>query len=204
MHRNNFDSSTIFRYFKGLTTRALPFAAAVGAMLLLWHAVRDYFPAAAEAPAAAVSTPAVALPALGVAPPIVVQQASVASTIEVIVRRNVTLDAIFRRLALDTADLATIRNLPGIRQSLDFLKPGDSIKVTHTDGTIEELTRKVSESKTLDVVRGDGGFAAKMVDNPVETRIRTASATIDSSLFQAAEAAEISDVIALNLASVFA
>ncbi len=71
-------------------------------------------------------------------------------------------------------------------------------------GEIKELTRKVSETQTLKVVRGDAGFAAKMIDNPVETRIRTATATIDSSLFQAAEAADISDIVALKLANVFA
>jgi murein DD-endopeptidase MepM/ murein hydrolase activator NlpD len=134
----------------------------------------------------------------------VAQQANVASTIEVIVGRNDTLDGIFRRMALDTADLAQIRQLPGIRQSLDFLKPGDAIKLTHSDGEIRELTRKVSETQTLKVVREDDGFAAKMIDNPVQTRVRTATATIDSSLFQAAEAAEISDIVALKLANVFA
>ena len=107
-------------------------------------------------------------------------------------------------MALDTADLAAIRKLPGIRQSLDFLKPGDAIKLTHTDGAIKELSRKVSETQTLKVVREDAGFAAKMIDNPVQTQIRTASAIIDSSLFQAAEAANISDVVALKLANVFA
>ena len=137
-------------------------------------------------------------------PPIVAQQASVASIIEVVVGRNDTLDAIFRRMALNKSDLAAIRNLPGIRQSLDFLKPGDSIKLTHTDGDIKELTRKVSETQTLDVVRQDGGFEAKMIDNPVQVRIRTARATIDSSLFQAAGAADISDTVALKLANVFA
>ncbi len=100
-------------------------------------------------------------------PPALAQQASVGSTIEVMVGRNDTLDAIFRRMALDTADLAAIRQLPGIRQSLDFLKPGDAIKLTHADGEIRELTRKVSETQTLEVVREDDGFAAKMIDNPV-------------------------------------
>jgi murein DD-endopeptidase MepM/ murein hydrolase activator NlpD len=137
-------------------------------------------------------------------PPGIAQQASIASTIQVIVGRNDTLDAIFRRMALDTADLAAIRHLPGIRQTLDFLKPGDAIKLTHADGEIKELTRKVSETQTLKVVREDAGFAAKMIDNPVETRIRTAAAIIDSSLFQAAEAADISDAVALKLANVFA
>jgi murein DD-endopeptidase MepM/ murein hydrolase activator NlpD len=151
-------------------------------------------------------TPPPAAPALA-APagaPLLAQQASVGSTIEVIVGRNDTLEAIFRRMALDTADLATIRQLPGIRQSLDFLKPGDAIKVTHNEGEIRELTRKVSETQTLKVVRQEEGFAAKIIENPVETRIRTATATIDSSLFQAAEAADVSDTVALKLANVFA
>src|ERR1700690_1240279 len=43
-----------------------------------------------------------------------------------------------------------------------------------------------------------------MIDNPVETRVRTARATIDSSLFQAAGAADISDMVALKLANLFA
>jgi murein DD-endopeptidase MepM/ murein hydrolase activator NlpD len=135
---------------------------------------------------------------------IVPEQASVASIIEVVVGRNDTLDGIFRRMALNKADLAAIRNLPGIRQSLDFLKPGDSIKLTHTAGDIKELTRKVSETQTLEVTRQEAGFEAKMIDNPVEIRVRNASATIDSSLFQAAEASNISDAVALKLANVFA
>jgi len=136
--------------------------------------------------------------------PMVPQQAGLGSTIQVIVGRNDTLDAIFRRLAFDKADLAAMRELPGIRQSLDFLKPGDAIKVTHSDGQIEELSRKVSETQTLKVVRNEDGFAARMIDNPVETRIRTASAVIDSSVFQAAGDADISDLVALKLANVFA
>jgi murein DD-endopeptidase MepM/ murein hydrolase activator NlpD len=159
----------------------------------------DTAPARPLADAAAASSSSVPT-----APPIVAQQASVASIIEVVVGRNDTLDAIFRRMSLNKADLAAIRSLPGIRQSLDFLKPGDAIKLTHTDGDIKELTRKVSETQTLDVVRQDSGFEAKMINNPVEVRVRRASATIDSSLFQAAGAADISDMVALKLANVFA
>ena len=112
-----------------------------------------------------------------------------------VVGRNDTLDAISGAWR---STKPTCRNSQptGIRQSLDFLKPGDSIKFTHTDGDIKELIRKVSETQTLDVVRQDGGFEAKMIDNPVETRVRTARATIDSSLFQAAGAADISDTVA--------
>ena len=208
MHRNNSDTLQISRRFNQLIKQFAPYAAAAGAALILWHAGRD--PPTSTAVSAAPLYPrppavdATSLPAAPVPPPMRSQQASVAATIEVIVGRNDTLDAIFRRMALDTADLAAIRNLPGIRQSLDFLKPGDAIKLTHSDGEIKEMTRKVSETQTLKVVRNDDGFAAHVISNPVETRIRTAAATIESSLFQAAESADISDTVALKLANVFA
>jgi murein DD-endopeptidase MepM/ murein hydrolase activator NlpD len=213
VHRNNFGTSILSGRFKGLMARLAPYAAAASAALILWHAARDtptsiaFVPAPLvypHAPAAGTAPAPRVIAAVQAMPPGIAQQASVAATIEVVVVRNDTLDAIFRRMALDTADLAAIRHLPGIRQSLDFLKPGDAIKLTHSDGEIRELTRKVSETQTLKVVREDAGFAAKMIDNPVETRIRTATAAIDSSLFQAAEAADISDIVALKLANVFA
>jgi murein DD-endopeptidase MepM/ murein hydrolase activator NlpD len=210
VHRNNSARLKISRRFNGLMSRLAPYAAAASAALILWHAARDTPASLTDAPAplvypnAPAAQPATA-PALGLqssAP--AAQQASVASTIEVVVGRNDTLDAIFRRMALDTADLAQIRQLPGIRQSLDFLRPGDAIKLTHRDGEIRELTRRLSETQTLKVVRKQDGFAAKMIDNPVETQIRTATAHVNSSLFQAAEAAGISDTVALKLANVFA
>ncbi len=196
------------RWVERLTTRVAPAAAALSAAMLLWHAAHDAPAAVDLAPAPLIykdaqNQPPAAPP--GPAGSVHVQQAGVAvSTIEVVVGRNDTLDRIFRRMALDTGDLQAIRNLPGIRQSIDFLKPGESIRVTHHDGEIKELSRKVSETETLKVVRQDAGFAAQMIDNPTEVRLRTATATIDSSLFQAAEAAGISDGTTLRLANIFA
>ncbi len=187
--------------------RIAPYAAAASAALILWHAANDQPPAELDAPAPLVYPNTAAAPApvaTAGRTQVAAQQASVAATIEVVVGRNDTLDAIFRRMALDTADLAAIRNLPGIRQSVDFLKPGEAIKVTHAAGAVRELTRQVSETQTLKVVREDSGFAARMISNPVETRTRTATATIESSLFQAAESAAVSDTVALRLANVFA
>ena len=214
MSRKIFGTSDVAHRFSVLMARVAPYAAAASAALILWHAARDkpvaavsapaplVYPRVAMAQARRVSAPPEAPEANA---PLTAQQASVASTIEVIVGRNDTMDAIFRRMALDKSDLAAIRNLPGIRQSLDFLKPGDAIRVTHSnDGAIRHLSRKVSETQTLEVVREDNGFAAKMISNPVEARIRTATATIDSSLFEAAESVDISDMVALKLANVFA
>ena len=197
MHRNNSDPSDNPSRIKALIARVAGCGALIAAALILSPLTHD-----AQQPTVASSTPAAAPAPLNPAP--VVQQASMASIVEVVIGRNDTLDGVFRRLTLNLGDLATIRHLPGIRQSLDFLKPGDAIKVKHTAGDIQELTRKVSETQTLDIVRQDAGFEAKLINNPVETRVRTASATIDSSLFQAAEAANISDTVALKLANVFA
>ncbi len=201
--------------FKHLMSRLAPFAAAASAALLLWNAATDRSGATADLRApliypdgngASSAAPADPVPvAVSAAPPAAVQQAGVAvATIDVVVGRNDTLDRIFRRMALSGADLAAIRDLPGIRQSIDFLKPGDSIKVTHSDGEIKELTRKVSETETLKVVRQAEGFAAEVITNPTETRVRTAVATIDSSLFEAAEAAGLSDAEALKFTNIFA
>jgi murein DD-endopeptidase MepM/ murein hydrolase activator NlpD len=195
VHRNNPEPSDNPSRIKALIARLAGCAALVVAALILAPLTHD-----APPPSARTAPPA----APAVAPAPVVQQASMASIVEVVIGRNDTLDAVFRRLTLNLGDLATIRHLPGIRQSLDYLKPGDAIKVTHTAGDIQELTRKVSETQTLDIVRQDAGFEAKLINNPVETRLRTAAATIDSSLFQAAEAANISDPVALKLANVFA
>lgn len=216
MRRKILGTANVARRFHAIMSRVAPYAAAASAALILWHAARDRPESTVSAPAplvypnsgpnspaaGRVSSAAVSVP---IDAPLKTQQAGVASTIQIIVGRNDTMDAIFRRMSLDQADLAAIRNLPGIRQSMDFLKPGDAIQVTHlNDGAIKELSRKVSETQTLKVVREDDGFAAQLISNPVQTRIRTAAATIDSSLFQAAETAEISDMVALKLANVFA
>jgi murein DD-endopeptidase MepM/ murein hydrolase activator NlpD len=210
VHSNNTEHTKIFRQFKQLTTRVAPYAAAAGAALIWWHAAGDMPAAVGDGPAplvlskASTAEKAPPAPTAPLRAPLVVQQAGVASTVQIIVARNDTLDAIFRRMALDIADLAAIRRLPGIRQSLDLLKPGDAIKVTHTAGGIRELTRKVSETQTLEVVREEAGFAAKLIDDPVQAQVRVAGARIDTSLFEAAEAAGVSDTLTLKLADVFA
>src|SRR5271170_4907883 len=80
--------------------------------------------AATFAPSAAASTPTAA-PAMELASATPLAGAQLAlSTIDVVVRANDTLDGIFRRLKLSLADLASMRSLPGVRASLDSLRPG--------------------------------------------------------------------------------
>ncbi|HEY6824564.1 MAG TPA: peptidoglycan DD-metalloendopeptidase family protein [Steroidobacteraceae bacterium] len=127
----------------------------------------------------------------------------VLSTTDVTVTRNDTLDRIFRRLKLNLADLASLRNLPGIRHALDSLRPGEALHFTHHDGELFGLERRLNETQTLKVSRRGGALAADVLQNPVELRTRTIHGAIDSSLFEAVAAAGAHDQTAVALADIF-
>jgi murein DD-endopeptidase MepM/ murein hydrolase activator NlpD len=165
----------------------------VGALALL---PRDDAPRVAAQPAPEAQT--------AVETPAIPQEASLGfSTIDVVVSRNDTMDQLFRRFELNLADLASLRNLPELRSQVDRLRPGESLRLMHRGGELVGLERKLSDSETLKVTRDANGFVSDVLENPLETHVRSASATIDSSLFQAAASAQISDRIAIELADIF-
>jgi murein DD-endopeptidase MepM/ murein hydrolase activator NlpD len=149
----------------------------------------------------------------GTAPPahdVVPQQAAFvnpaaigASTIEVIVSHNDTLDRIFRRFKLDLADLASLRDLPGLKSGLDKLRPGEALHLIHRDGSLFGFERQLSPSETLRVIRDDAGFRSKVLENPLETHERVVHGVIESSLFEAVAKAGAHDQTALALADIF-
>jgi len=147
----------------------------------------------------AASTPASPTPVA--APP---EQANVAfATIEVVVNRNDTMDQLFRRFELNLADLARLRGLPELRSQVDRLKPGEMLRLMHHDGELVGLERKLSDSETLKITRDENGFVSDVLENPLEIRTRTAHATINSSLFQAAADAGLDERLAIELAEIF-
>ncbi|MEO7773087.1 MAG: peptidoglycan DD-metalloendopeptidase family protein [Steroidobacteraceae bacterium] len=125
------------------------------------------------------------------------------SSVEVIVRRNDTLDQIFRRLELSLADLADLRSLAGLKAMLDRLHPGEALTLAHRDGALMALVRKLSPSETLVVHRDNNGFRAEVEENPLEHETRTTRGVITSSLFEAASQAGLRDQTALKLADLF-
>lgn len=127
--------------------------------------------------------------------------APLGDTVELVVRRNDTLDRIFRHLKLSVTDLASIRDLPGVQESLDALRPGDTITLVHDEGVLQSLRRRISETEILSVTRSEGGFAAEVLATPIEIREGRAHGVIDSSLFVAARAAGVSPEIILRLAN---
>jgi murein DD-endopeptidase MepM/ murein hydrolase activator NlpD len=182
----------------GLTNRT---AVALQLGLLAVVAALAFLPRE-DATVAAVPPPAAA-PAT-VEAPAEPQEANLAfSTIEVVVSRNDTMDRLFRRFELNLSDLATLRNLPELRAQVDRLRPGELLRFMHRGGELVGLERKLSDSETLKVTRGETGFVTDVLENPIESHTRTASATIDSSLFQAAAEAGLPDSVAFALAEIF-
>ena len=132
-------------------------------------------PDTAASPPAATAAPAAAAPAVALASvsPLADAQAAL-SRIDIVVARNDTLERIFRRLKLDLSDLASMRSLPGVRDALDSLRPGDALRVTHKDGSLYGLERRLNETQTLRVSRDPTlGLKADVLQNPLETRTRT-------------------------------
>jgi murein DD-endopeptidase MepM/ murein hydrolase activator NlpD len=126
------------------------------------------------------------------------------STINVIVHPNDTLDAIFRRLKLSLTDLASLRGLPGLKARLDSLRPGESLRLMHRDGSLFGLERRLNEEQTLKVSRDASGLKADVLQNPLEARPRVVRSVINSSLFEAVENAGGHDQTAVALADIFA
>jgi murein DD-endopeptidase MepM/ murein hydrolase activator NlpD len=158
--------------------------------------------ASPQGPAAAATPPPASSMQLAASPGLAEARLAL-STIDVIVTRNDTLDHIFRRLKLNLADLASLRSLPGLRARLDSLRPGEALHFTHRDGELFGLERRLNESQTLKVSREPTGLKADVLQNPLETRSRTARGVIDRSLFEAVEAAGANDQTAVALADIF-
>jgi murein DD-endopeptidase MepM/ murein hydrolase activator NlpD len=126
------------------------------------------------------------------------------SKIEVIVRRNDTLDQIFRRLELSMSDLANLRAMQGLKVMLDRLKPGELLTVRHRDGELMGFERRISQSETLKVKRDEeAGFVANVEATPLTRTPVTTHGVIRSSLFEAAATAGLRDQTALALADLF-
>ena len=191
---------------------ALRLIAWLGTLLLVGIAARilgGFDSRLQPGPATATSAPMAAVKRAPGHPPVIditakpVAASFPLDTIDVVVGRNDTLDRIFRRFDLSLTDLASIRLLPGIRDGLDLLKPGDQITMTHSNGDLQGLTRQISLTQTLTVQRAAEGFAARIIENPTESTTVSKRARIASSLFEAAAAAGISDQTALALANIF-
>ena len=113
------------------------------------------------------------------------------------------LSLIFGRLGLSAADLDRILSLNSETAELKHLAPTQNLKFRIKDGTLQEMVHEVDHQHSLHVSKQDDGFSAKMVQEPVETRVAHVSATIEGSLFLTGQKAGLSDAMIMKMAEIF-
>ena len=123
--------------------------------------------------------------------------------VELIVKKGDTAEILFKRHSLSLADLANMIRLPTVKPHLTIVKPGQVLTVEEHDGRVSALSKELNDFQLLKVVRVDDGFSAETLDREVEIRQVAASASIQSSLFEAGKAAGISDQVIMNMAGIF-
>ena len=125
-------------------------------------------------------------------------------TLTLTVRRGDTLDRLFRRNDLDLGHLAQIARLDEAGQKLRRIKPGDVFEITHDEGKLIRMYSVLNLTSALQVEREEAGFAASIIERPIEVRKRMAHGVIDSSLFESGIEAGLSDKLIMNIAGIFA
>jgi murein DD-endopeptidase MepM/ murein hydrolase activator NlpD len=125
-------------------------------------------------------------------------------TLTLKIRSGDTLDQLFRRHELDLGDLASIAGLDEARKRFRKIKPGDVFEITHEDGDLVSMYSELDLTSALQVDRGDAGYTATVVERPIEKRKRMAYGVIESSLYESAAAAGLSDKVIMNVAGIFA
>ncbi len=115
-----------------------------------------------------------------------------------------TMEKLFRKNHLDVGDLMSIAKLDEARSRFRRIRPGDVFEVTHDKGAVISLYSELGLTSALEIDRQEAGFAARIIDRPIEIRKRMAYGVIDTSLFESGAAAGLSDKIIMNIAGIFA
>lgn len=125
-------------------------------------------------------------------------------TLTLTIERGDTLDELFRKHRLDIGHLAMIARLDEAGKRFRKIRPGDVFEITHDGGKLVSMYTALSLTEALKVERTDSGFTARYVERPIDVRKRSAYGLIDSSLFESAVAAGLSDKVVMNIAGIFA
>ena len=120
------------------------------------------------------------------------------------VGRGDTMEKLFRKNDLDVGHLMQIAQIDEAEQRFRRIKPGDVFEIEHEDGQIFGMYSKLDLTTALQIDRVEDNFVARIIERPVELRKRHAYGVIESSLFESAAQAGLSDKTIMNVAGIFA
>ena len=125
-------------------------------------------------------------------------------TLTLTIRSGDTLDKLFRQHQLDLGHLAMIARLDEAGRQFRRIKPGDVFEIEHDEGRLVSMYTALSLTEALKVERDGDAFRASYVERPIDVRRRQAHGVIETSLFESAAAAGLSDKVIMNVAGIFA
>ena len=125
-------------------------------------------------------------------------------TLVLTVGRGDTMERMFRKNELNLGQLMTIARLDEAKQLFRKIKPGDVFEVTHDEGQLISIYSELNLTSALKIEKEVSSFVAKVIERPVETRKRHAYGVINTSLFESATEAGLSDKVIMNVAGIFA
>ena len=114
-----------------------------------------------------------------------------------------TATALFSNF-LTAADLHSLGLQSKAIYPLSRLTAGQPYRLSLIDDTFERFEYDIDRDEQLIITRADGGYRIKRVPIPYKTTTEVVRGTIDSSLFEAVTGIGESDVLAMNLADIFA
>ncbi|WP_353615749.1 M23 family metallopeptidase [Methylobacillus flagellatus] len=122
-----------------------------------------------------------------------------------VVRRDDTLDSLIDRLNIKNAEaIGFLKYNNEASLIAAHLRPGRIIRSeTNAAGVLSRLEYQVTPEQTLTIEAADNGYRLVKDSPDVVMRSVFKSATINSSLFGATDAAEIPDQVAIQLAEIF-
>lgn len=119
------------------------------------------------------------------------------------IARGQSLSRIFKQLGIDNKHLRAIMKTGPLAKRLRRIKPGQMINFRYVDDVFAGLEYVVSPTYSLLALRDGDSFVFSENKIPYEKQTRHAAATINSSLFAAAQNAGISGKTTMELAKLF-
>ena len=116
-------------------------------------------------------------------------------------QRGDTLAGLLGRLGVAPADTQKLVLVPALR----LLRPGQAVSgEIGAGGDLLRLTYLSGRDRITELRRAGDGFHSRELAAPLQAQVHMRAAMIESSLFGAADAADIPDAVAIQIADIFA
>ncbi len=120
------------------------------------------------------------------------------------VKNGDTLTAIFNRIGLDARDVYNVTKLDKKNKLLTKLSPGQTFDITvSANNELQSLHYHIDKTKTLIINKPDNNWQVNLESRNYEPRITYSKGVINSSLFEAANEAGLSESLTMDLAYIF-